>query len=1507
MIYFCTLINNERAIKGLKIIVITASIIFCITFVIPYFMLNIPYFQRKVVDFSESELSVFFDTHVKIGEVNIKWPNHISLKDIQIKDRNDNQMLEADHIAVHYKLIPLLKNKWVLSTVRFFGVTCHIQKDSPHSDMNIQFMLDAVSGNSPGYSNKQFQLQSILVRRGTVTYDIMDQEMTGQQFNLNHINLSNLNCNLTVKHYSKDSIRAQINKMSFIESSGMDVKKFTGRLTGNPDSLKIENLLLSLPHSTLLMPSTALLFDRSDSLSQPADKSMLKIHLASSTITPQDFVFLTPHLKNFSDVINVSADISGVINSLSLNKLSLSFGRDLLFSGSMDLKNIANKTEELYLFGQVQRLYLTTEGLRRISNNFNLFALPVPEPVINIGELNFTGEISGFIDHLVAFGNLSSPVGSIQMDMMIGQQRNQDTSLYLKGNIASSDLQIHSLFREGNPYGKARFMAELDLVRPRDKKISGNINARINELEYRGYNYENIYVSGKYKENEYEGLVRVDDPNGQLTLQGLFKNENEKSVFNFNAHLSNFHPDKLHLTDKFEEPDISFGISADFTGNNPDDFNGFIELKDFAFITRKDSFFIHNLLIETFADELMHKQINIASSILNGNMKGAYSFSSLIPDLLTVGEKYLPTLVHSIAGYKPAETNNLFDFNFTVENTENISKTLELPFSILQKTGIQGHFNSTTNLLSATIDAPSFTIGAIHLEKGNLHIENNVDAINLQLSANQYGYKNIHNFLRLSANLKDDRIDTDIKWTSDTDERFEAVLTTSAVFVEEHDQNSVKKLRTEMTIPPAQIILNDSIWHVEPASVTISDRKVAIDNFYITKDDQHLHINGILSDNPQDELFLDLNDIEIGYIFDILNKPQLHFGGRTTGTVKARDLPGRMMIEGRLEIEDFSFLHVLQGKLNISSEWDNDRQGILLVGTIYKNDATWTDVNGYIFPIGAEQGLSLIFDANEINLSFLQYYMRSFADSICGTGFGEVLLAGSFNNLYLEGKPYVKDAHVNVNFLNTTYSFSDTVFLEKHRISVNNTTLYDKDGHSCKMDFTLNHSGFADMAFNMDIIADHLLVYDMPERINPVIYGKVYASGTSTVTGTEEFILVEGDVRSDAGTSVGFNFANTPSVGKYDFISFIDKSEIKRADEKNGYETEVINRSGTEYMLDFLVDVTTDAQIELILNPATGDKISVTGNGSIKTQYGSQSDIQMFGNYLVSGGTYNFNLEQVLRKRFNIRNGSIVSFRGDPLEANLNLDAIYNLTANVQDLDELLIRETASRSIAVNCVLKLDGHLQNPMITFDLELPNSNPEFERRVRTFINSEDMMTRQIIYLLLLHKFYTPDYSRNDIRTNEFSTVASSALSTQLSNMLNRLTDKVQIGANIRSRQDGIKDTEVEMLLSSQLLNNRLLFNGNFGYRDNYIQSNAFVGEFDLEYKLSRTGEISLKAYNHANDLYRYTNSLTRQGVGVMFRKDYNVLADLFRRRKKTAGNSNVANKTAVKTSAPASGSQ
>ncbi|MGL6180205.1 MAG: translocation/assembly module TamB domain-containing protein, partial [Tannerellaceae bacterium] len=240
---------------------------------------------------------------------------------------------------------------------------------------------------------------------------------------------------------------------------------------------------------------------------------------------------------------------------------------------------------------------------------------------------------------------------------------------------------------------------------------------------------------------------------------------------------------------------------------------------------------------------------------------------------------------------------------------------------------------------------------------------------------------------------------------------------------------------------------------------------------------------------------------------------------------------------------------------------------------------------------------------------------------------------------------------------------------------------------------------------------------------------------------------------------------------------------------------------------------------------------------------------------------------------------------GDPLDASLNVDALYTLTAYLGDLDERLAQESARLNVPVNCILKIQNKLSDPKLSFDLELPSSSPELERQVQSLITTEDMMSRQIMYLLILSKFYTPDVNTQTGKTSSnFASVASSTISSQLSSILNSITDKVQIGTNIKANDATFDDTEVELMLSSQLLNNRLIFNGNFGYKNNpNIQS--FVGDFDLEYKLTKSGEVRLKAYNHYNDMYKYLNSSqTTQGLGIMLKKDFNRPKEIFLTRKK-----------------------
>jgi len=1436
--------------------------------------LNTPVVQRYVTSVVEKKLSALLNTKVKISAVDIDWLNRFIFRDVCIEDKNGSTILEASNITAGFKLRSLLDDKWVMTTVRLFGVSCNIRKETPQSPANIQFIIDALSsGREKQDGSIRLCINSILIQRGRIVYDVMNQRHTPDKFNPHHLYINNISAKIALNHISADSINLRLNKMSMDERSGLEIEKLSMQLLGNRQSMNITDLTASLPYSAITVPEARMQFFESDSNPQ------ILLTLAKSKISPRDLSAFAPVMKDFPDAVELSTNISGFLNDLSLDKLLLKYGDKLTFDGNLNIK--VNPDKQPFLQGKVKQLYITTEGLNKISNHLSNKQIRIPEPVMNIREMRFAGELSGFADNLAVNGTLTSPAGLIQMDLRTGQR--PDTLFFAAGNLSSSDIQLGSIFREGSQFGKASFSAALNLAQPKNRKLTGTVNARINQLEYRNYSYENIDLSGSLFDSKYEGTLSISDPNGNLNLKGSFTDNTGKPVFNITASVSDLHPDKLHLSDKYPDSELSCRLNAEFAGNTPDDFDGFINISDFAFSTENDLFKLDRFRIESASGE---KALRISSDLINGELKGKYSFYTLLPDLFATTGNYLPALINTIHKDNPdISDNNNFTFLLNTGSTESFSRTFNLPAAILGNSYIKGSFNSIDRQLAAEVLIPRFDAGGSAFENGSLRIYTTKDMIDLQINFAQISRNNTHNYFTLNSQASGNKITSRLYWNNDKDEIFESEILAAALFAEDSISGGAKKLRTEITLDSSQMVIKDRLWTIEPASVTLIDGCAMINNFFITDNSQSLRVSGAVSDNPQDALNMELKDIELGYIFNTLNIPVLQFGGMATGSVQARDLHDNMIIEGRLEIRDFSFNNAVQGKLNISSEWDNARKGILLLGTIYKDENTWTDVNGYIIPAGTNQGLSIFFDANELNMAFAQKYMAAFSDSVSGLGYGGVHLFGSFSDIFITGRPFIKNGNIKINVLNTTYSFSDTIRLDSFAITTNNTAIYDKSGNAGYLDLDFRHKNFRNLEYDLDIRTERVLVYDIPETVNPKIYGQVYASGTADISGTEKEILVEGNIKSESGTYAGFNFLDNSMVEDYDFISFKNPAkDTVRTSEPEPAAT-VNAPSGMDYQLNFTLNITPEATFELAIDPVEGDKIRGSGSGSLQAGYGSQNSLQIFGNYLITDGIYNFSLQQLIRKRFNIRDGSAVTFSGDPMDANLDINAIYSLQADIQDLDATLIEETVNTNIAVNCVLSIDGKLKNPSITFDIELPNSNSELEKQVKSFIDTEDMLTRQIIYLMALNKFYTPEYSRNDYRTSEFTAVASSALSAQLSNILSSFTDKVQIGTNIRSRQDGIKDTEVEMLLSSRLLNNRLLFNGNFGYKDNYIQSNAFIGEFDLEYKLSRSGEISLRAYNHANDLYRYNSkSLTRQGVGISFSKDFSSLTNLLRRRKK-----------------------
>ncbi len=636
-------------------------------------------------------------------------------------------------------------------------------------------------------------------------------------------------------------------------------------------------------------------------------------------------------------------------------------------------------------------------------------------------------------------------------------------------------------------------------------------------------------------------------------------------------------------------------------------------------------------------------------------------------------------------------------------------------------------------------------------------------------------------------------------------------------------------------------------------------------------------------------------------IFETLEIDKALIGGRATGHITASELLSGdpHLFCPDLHVDSIGYNRCPIGDADITARWDNGQKGVYLDAAITGFEGRHSRIDGYIFPMA--EALDIKFDADSVPVAFLKPFMEAFASDISGRASGHCRLFGTFKEIDLEGDIYADNVGLKIDFTNTTYHASDSVHLRPGHILLDNITIRDPEGHTAKLNGAVGHTFFKAPTFKFDITQAHnFLSYNTNSRQNPDWYGTIYGNGGASVTGWPGVVNINVNMSTAPGSTFTFVLSDRLDAEDYSFLTFRDvtpdslKTNVKVIDDTplivKTLKDAVANNSTDEpsqYNMDIAVQVTPDARLTLVMDPAGGDEIKALGSGDLHMAYHSaNNDLNMWGKYTLQSGSYRFTLQDIIIKDFTIKEGSEIQFDGDPYGVKTKLSAYYATNANLSDLDESFLqdKEVARTNVPVHALMQVNGDIRQPVIDFDLEFPTLTQDTYRKVRSIVSTEDMMNRQIIYLLALNRFYTPDYMASTTKGNELFSVASSTIASQLGNMLGKLSDNWSIAPNLRSDRGDFSDVEVDLALSSRLLNNRLIFNGNFGYRDKTLNTNQFVGDFDIEYLLNKRGSWRLKAYNRYNDRNFYVRSAqTTQGVGIMFRRDFDRLFNFLRPKK------------------------
>lgn len=610
-------------------------------------LLNLPAVQHRISTYAARELTRLTQAEVSIGNVDLGLLNRVVIQNVQIKDRQKKDMLGISRFSVKIDIPSLLRGKIRISSVQLFGLDARLNRAHPKAPLNCQFLIDTFASKDTTKSEKSIDLRinSVLIRRGQIHYDVLSESNTPRRFNPHHIGISELSATISLKALQTDSLNAQIRRMSFNEQSGFQLKKFALKATATPKGIHLHDLNLSLPATTVNIDTFTVVGE----LTAPdfiSDTQTTYMGRLNASVTPADIACFVPALQHFQDSVHIDMAFHGRGKQARCTNFYLSSPHKALEIHAEGMLDHSNPSQPPYFFGQITQADADKTAISWLIHNLKGTAAPVPDILQRLGFLKFQGDVSGYPSRITAHGTLQSEPGQINANLTMHTDTLTQQKSY-SGKVSTHNFELGKLLAK-KELGKTSFDLELNGLQYRNHQPESHIKGEISSLEYNDYQYQHIALNGNFKPGGFNGHLSLDDENGKISVDGNFVTQQAVPDFNLRVKVRDFRPHKLQLTKKYEDTDVSLNLTADFSGHSIDDIQGKISLDSLSVRTpdEEGNYFLPRLQIDAtqLTSQDKQKEIRIDSPFLTGTIQGQYAYHTLLKSMEKVIRKHLPSL-----------------------------------------------------------------------------------------------------------------------------------------------------------------------------------------------------------------------------------------------------------------------------------------------------------------------------------------------------------------------------------------------------------------------------------------------------------------------------------------------------------------------------------------------------------------------------------------------------------------------------------------------------------------------------------------------------------------------------------------------------------------------------------------------------------------------------------------------------------------------------------------------
>jgi hypothetical protein len=1116
----------------------------------------------------------------------------------------------------------------------------------------------------------------------------------------------------------------------------------------------------------------------------------------------------------------------------------------------------------------------------------------LPDSIQLPGWINIEAGFKGSLDKASFRTVLTSSDG----DMHVRGNMNLDSLSAMRGVNATwriNDLDVGKILgKPDSVMGLLALQAEVHMSGLSPKEMSGTLNALIERFDFNGYRYADLTLDGTITDQIVSLAAAMKDKNLDFVLDAGYDFNNETPRYNINFDLKNADFEALHLS---RSPIRARGAllvnleTADFKV-----LNGNVGIRKVAVFNGDDLYAIDSLLFASI-DQEGRSEININSDLLTANFKGSINLFGL-PGVV---REYFHTYysLHDSLEVQDAGHQH-FSFDIQLKNTDLLTGLLVPKLTSFVPGEIKGEFDSEEKKLNLSMEIKQIQYDNIGIKSFVFKTNSDPGSLNYNFIADKIMVDSLRiDGLEFNGTVANDSIRTNLIILDSVDRH--KYLLAGTFFSRDPG--------FEFRLAPNQNILNYQNWSVPSNNyMRFGGEKFVAHNVQLTNLRERIIIDS--KEEPASPIFIGFRELNLEYLSSMIAE-ESPLSGLLQGDINFYPDTAGMTFTSDITITDFNLKKVPWG--NVSLQVDQkikDRFDVNFGLTGNENNVTAT---GY-YRGGKSAAMDITTSIGKFNLTSLQPLLEDQLQNLRGVVSGQIRAKGTTDKPDIDGRLMVNDTYFLSTYLNSAFSIDqETISFIDEGISFNAFEVSDHNQNKARLDGTILTSNYRDFEFNLDLFTDHFRLFNTTKDDNDLFYGKVDIEANARIRGNMATPIINMEIGLSEGSDLTYVVPQSEAsvLETEGIVKFVDKT-FEGDPFMNRVKAEASDTVKSTFRgidLTAKVELSDKEKFTIVIDPVTQDQLTVSGNATLTLKMDPTGDMQLAGRYEISEGTYNLSFYKFVKREFAIESGSTITWTGDPLNAEMDIRAIYEVeTAPIELFSNQL---TGSDPAEVNqykqrlpflVYLDITGQLLQPEIAFKLEMPmDERNAFGGNVYARlqdINTRDSDLNKQVFALLILKRFIADNPFENKAAGGFESTARSSVSKILSEQLNRLSENikgVELSFDIKSYEDYTSGqaegkTELQLGLSKSLFNDRLVvkLSGNVDIEGQNSERNAtdYIGDLALEYKVTPDGRFRITGFRNSNyDMI--DGELTETGAGLIYVKDYNSLSELFKSNAET----------------------